>query len=162
MRRRALFFTCFLLLLAAFSCHNKDNATSTIPNNPNQVSPNMVNIPATAGNTSSNGKIAKMVFADTNYDFGDITAGDKVSHVFLFKNRGNGDLIISGASASCGCTKPYYPHDVKHPGDTGTISVTFDSSNKEGKILKTITISSNSQPPYRFLTITANIKPSNN
>lgn len=121
----------------------------------------MVNITASASG-QSNGKIPKMVFTDTNYDFGTIKEGEKVTHVFNYKNSGNGDLVISNAIASCGCTKPSYAPGVKHPGDTGTISVTFDSSNKTGKMVKLITISNNCQPPHKFLTINANIQPSNN
>ncbi len=121
----------------------------------------MVNVPASAS-TSTPGKLPKIAFSDTSHDFGNITEGQKVSYAFHFKNIGQGDLIISGAGASCGCTKPYYPKDVKHAGDTGTISVTFDSSNKTGKVVKTIKVSSNTQPPIIFLTITSNIQPSNN
>ena len=38
-----------------------------------------------------------MVFTDTNYDFGNIKEGEKVTHVFIYKNYGNGDLVISNA-----------------------------------------------------------------
>jgi len=157
MRRLLLFTACFCSLLAMFSCHTNSANNSTT----DQISPNLINIPASATNTS-NGKIPKMVFTDTNFDFGTIKEGDKVTHVFTFKNEGQGDLIIASATASCGCTLPSYPHEVKHPGDTGTISVTFDSSNKTGKVVKTVTITCNTQPDNKFLTINANIQPSNN
>ena len=158
MRRLSLPVICFSLALAASSCHHADPANAT---DPNQLSQNLVTIKASAS-TPPNGKLPKMIFPDSSFDFGKIISGQKVSHAFHFKNTGEGDLIISGASGSCGCTKPYYPKDVKHPGDTGTINVTFDSSNKAGKVVKTITVSSNSVPPYKVLTITADIQPSNN
>lgn len=157
MKKLFLFFTCLFSLLAAFSCHNK----ATDNTDENQFSPNLINIPASA-NSKTPGKLPKIVFTDTNFDFGSIKEGDKVTHVFIFKNEGEGDLLIASATASCGCTTPTFPHEVKHPGDTGTISVTFDSSKKTGKVVKSITIISNSQPPYKFLTINANIQPSNN
>jgi len=161
MRRLFLFNICLVLLLAVFSCQNKNAANNTVPTNSNQLSPNVINIPASAS-PQAGGKLPKMVFTDTTYDFGTIPEGAKVTHIFTFKNEGQGDLVIAGASASCGCTKPTYPQGVKHPGDTGTISVTFDSSNKSGKMAKEVTISTNCQPPYKFLTINVNIKPSNN
>lgn len=159
MKKLLVTFICYTSLLTVLSCRNKN----TIPtvNNPNQLSQNLINIPASASGQTS-GKIPKMVFTDTNFDFGNITEGDKVTHLFTFKNEGSADLIITAATATCGCTTPIYPHTVKHPGDTGTISVTFNSSNKAGRIVKTITIQSNCQPPYKFLTINANIKPSKN
>lgn len=160
MKRLSLFFVGFILLVAVYSCRNNSPNGKTL-NDPNQLSQNLVNIQSSAS-TPPNGKLPKLVFTDTNYDFGTITAGDKVTHVFNFKNMGEGDLIITGAAAGCSCTKPSYAHTVKHPGDTGTISVTFDSSNKQGKHVKTITVTSNAMPSFRFLTITANIQPSNN
>jgi|SRR6185312_14452349 len=157
MKKIGLIFISLCLLTALFSCH-QNNSTG---NDTNKISPDLINIPASA-NSTSDGKLPKIVFTDTNFDFGNITEGAKVAHVFIFKNTGNADLVITGATASCGCTTPIFPHDVKHPGDTGTISVTFDSSNKTGKVTKAITIVSNSQPPYKFLTINANIQPTNN
>ena len=154
MRKLFLYSTCLFPLLSVFSCNNSNTGNS------NQLSPNLINIPASADGNSS-GKLPKIVFTDTTFDFGTITEGAKVTHVFKFKNEGQGDLIIASATASCGCTKPTFPHEVKHPGDTGSISVTFDSSNKQGKLDKRITIVSNSQPPYRLLIIKVNIQPSN-
>lgn len=157
MRRLFLFSISFFSVLAVFSCNGSNSGNS------NQLSPNLVNIPASA-NGNANGKLPKMVFTDTSFDFGTIITGAKVTHVFKFKNEGEGDLIIASATASCGCTKPTFPHDVKHPGDTGSISVTFDSSNKLGKLEKRITIGSNCQPPFRLLIINVNVvqQPSNN
>jgi len=157
MKKIGLVFISFCLLTALFSCRRNNSQDSGT----DKISANLVNIPASA-NSKSDGKLPKIVFTDTNFDFGTIVEGAKVSHVFIFKNTGNADLVITSATASCGCTIPIFPHDVKHPGDTGTISVTFDSSNKTGKMTKAITIISNSQPPYKFLTINANIQPTNN
>jgi Protein of unknown function (DUF1573) len=161
MRRFFLVSISYFVIIVLFSCRNNNVSDNPANGNSSPVPSDVVNIPASASSTS-NGKLPKMVFADTNFDFGKITAGDKVTHIFVYKNEGEGDLVISNATASCGCTKPSYTHQVKHPGDTGTISVTFDSSNKSGKVVKAITISSNCQPPYKFLTINATIQPSNN
>jgi hypothetical protein len=161
MRRYFLFSLSYSVIIVLFSCRNNSASDNSGNNNTTPIPSDVVNIPASAS-SNSNGKLPKMIFADTNFDFGKITEGAKVSHVFIYKNTGEGDLVISNATASCGCTKPSYTHQVKHPGDTGTISVTFDSSNKSGKVVKSITISSNCQPPYKFLTINANIQPSTN
>lgn len=151
-----LFISLFSLSMMFFSCNNK-----AANSNPNNISPSLINIPASA-NAPSDGKLPKLVFTDTTFDFGNIKEGDKVTHVFTFKNEGQGDLIIASATASCGCTIPTYPHQVKHPGDTGTISIIFDSSNKTGKVTKAITVVSNTQPPFKYLIINANIQPLNN
>lgn len=159
MWRLFLVSVCLTALTAISSCRDK-NKDATL-NTPNQISPDVVNINASASGRSD-GKLPKLVFSDTNYDFGSIKEGEVVTHIFTYKNEGNGELVISNATASCGCTKPSYANGVKHPGDTGTISVTFDSSKKTGKMVKLVTISTNCQPALKYLTININIQPSTN
>ncbi len=84
-------------------------------------------------------------FYETEYNFGSIKEGDIVEHTFNFTNTGNSPLIISDAKASCGCTVPSFSSDEIASGDTGSISVKFDSSNKTGSQNKTITITANTE-----------------
>ena len=60
---------------------------------------------------SNNGGKPKMTFAETKHDFGKIMQGEKVNWTFDFTNTGDGDLVISQASASCGCTVPEWPKE---------------------------------------------------
>ncbi|MGP8215908.1 MAG: DUF1573 domain-containing protein [Bacteroidia bacterium] len=108
--------------------------------------------------TSLVGKVPSMVFTDTTHDFGSINQGEKVSYTFKFKNTGNVDLVISSATGSCGCTVPKYPKGTIHPGDEGQIDVTFDSSGKQGKVEKMVSLVTNCQPNTKILTITADIQ----
>ena len=103
------------------------------------------------------GKLPTMIFADTTHDFGTINQGEKVSYTFKFKNTGSTDLVISSATGSCGCTVPHYPKGTIHPGEDGQVDVTFDSSGKQGKVEKMVTLVTNCQPNTKILTITANI-----
>ena len=43
------------------------------------------------------------------YDFGVIEQGEKVTYDFKFTNTGKTPLIITDASATCGCTVPEFP-----------------------------------------------------
>lgn len=147
MKKLLLFIVPAMLL---WGCHGGQGDKSGINSS-------LVNIPQ-SGNGDNNGKLPTMIFADTNHDFGTIDQGEKVSYTFKFKNTGNADLIISSAVGSCGCTVPHYPKGTVAPGDTGTVDVTFDSSGKQGKILKTVTIVTNCQPNTKIITITANIQ----
>ena len=100
------------------------------------------------------------------HDFGDIIQGEKVSYVFQFKNSGNEPLKIQRVESGCSCTPTagdtsrYYL-----PGETGEITVTFDSETKpgaipkQGIIQKRITILSNSKNKIDFVNIRMNVLP---
>jgi hypothetical protein len=109
------------------------------------------------GMVEDNGKAPKMVFDSASHAFGDIQQGDIVSWSFDFVNKGDGDLLISSAQTSCGCTVPDYPHDPIKPGDKGTIKVKFNSEGKEGVQEKSVTIFANTKPDRNILKISANV-----
>lgn len=77
------------------------------------------------------------------YDFGTVKEGPDVEHIFKFKNVGKEPLIITNASASCGCTVPEWPKEPILPGKTGQLKVTFHTQGKAGAVLKTVYIQSN-------------------
>lgn len=84
-----------------------------------------------------------MTFEKSEYNFGEINQGDKVSYTFKFQNTGNAPLIISNARASCGCTVPEWPKEPVAPGASGKIDVVFNSAGKSGQQTKSITITTN-------------------
>ncbi len=104
-----------------------------------------------------NAKFASMNFAETDHDFGNITQGDKVQHVFTFTNNGDTDLIITDAKSSCGCTVPEYPKTPVKPGEKASLTVSFNSSGKKGITKKTIRIHANTKNEVETLSIVANI-----
>jgi len=87
------------------------------------------------------------------YDFGKITEGDVVTYDFKFKNIGNSPLIISSATATCGCTVPEYPKEPVAPGANGVIRVVFNSSAKPGMQNKIVSITANTIPSLTELNI---------
>jgi len=97
-----------------------------------------------------NGEIS---FEELEYDFGEITSGEKVTYIYTFTNTGEVPLVLSNAKGSCGCTVPSWPKAPILPGEQGTIEVTFDSSNKSGRQSKRVTITANTNPAQTFLTI---------
>ena len=99
------------------------------------------------------GPTTSMSFDELKYDFGTVTAGEKVQYAYKFKNTGAEPLIISNAKGSCGCTVPEWPKEPIAPGETSEILVQFDSSNKSNKQSKRVTITANTNPAQTFLTI---------
>ena len=99
-------------------------------------------------------------FDKTSHDFGTIQEGEKVTTTFNFTNTGDVDLIIVDARGSCGCTVPQYPKNTPiAPGETGSILVSFDSSNKPGIQQKSVTLSANTASGREMLRIKSNVTP---
>jgi hypothetical protein len=103
------------------------------------------------------GPKTKMNFTQETYDFGTVSEGDKVEHIYKFKNSGNEPLIISNAQGSCGCTVPQWPKEPIAPGKSGEIKVVFDSKGKAGKQSKTVTITANTDPATTTINITGEV-----
>ncbi|MDL1913506.1 MAG: DUF1573 domain-containing protein [Bergeyella sp.] len=80
--------------------------------------------------------LTSVALSRSTHDFGKIQKGKTVEHVYEIKNMGKNPLIISTIKPSCGCTVPKYTKEPIPPGKTGKISLSFDSSNFEGKIRK--------------------------
>jgi hypothetical protein len=104
------------------------------------------------------GPTTTMSFEHTDYDYGTVKEGEKVKHVYKFKNTGKEPLIISSAKGSCGCTVPKWPSDPIPPGGTGEIDVEFDSKGKPGKQSKRVTVTANTVPAQTFLNISGNVE----
>ena len=85
----------------------------------------------------------QIAFDTTEYDFGKIKAGDKVTRVFEFENEGTEPLLLLGVQTSCGCTAPSWPKDPIMPGEKGEVQIIFNSTGKSGSQNKRVTVSSN-------------------
>lgn len=106
------------------------------------------------------GKLPKITFAEKGiYDFGALTEGDTVEHVFAFTNTGEFPLIINNITASCGCTTPDWPHEPVLPGAKSSVRVRFNSRGKSGEQNKTITIFANTEPATTDLQFKAMVNP---
>jgi hypothetical protein len=97
-------------------------------------------------------KVAKIEFKSDVIDYGTIEKGSDGVRVFEFTNTGDAPLIISNVKSTCGCTVPKKPDGPIMPGETGEISVKYDT-NRVNPIRKTITVTSNADTPTVALKI---------
>ena len=102
------------------------------------------------------------IIGEETIDFGKVIEGEKVHLEFKIKNSGTGNLIISKASASCGCTSLEYPEGVLEEGESDVVNVTFDSKGRVGNQTKKITLVSNTTPNIKILTIKGEVAPFEN
>ena len=97
-------------------------------------------------NAQTNGPVIS--WEKSTYDFGDLVQGDKVEHIFKFRNTGKEPLIITNVQVTCGCTTPKgWARDPIAPGQSSEITVAFNSLGKFGKQNKVVTIISNAANP---------------
>lgn len=105
-------------------------------------------------------KMPKITFAEKGiHDFGILTEGDTVEHIFKFTNTGEFPLIINNITASCGCTTPEWPREPVAPGATSSVRVRFNSRGKIGEQNKTITVIANTDPAMTDLQFRALVNP---
>jgi len=121
------------------------------------ISTDIVNNPQTAGGTNENAKLPAIKFEEELFEFGEISQGEKVEHVFMFTNTGEADLIVTSAKGSCGCTVPEWPKKPIKPGEKGEINVIFNSEGKKGKQHKKVTIVANTQPSTNVVAISGDV-----
>lgn len=140
----------FVFILAA-------GLVACAPRKDKEIDTDMVNMEATASGNAPAGKAPQMKFESLEHDFGTISQGERVSTQFKFKNTGGTDLVISDAVGSCGCTVPDYPKKAIAPGAEDVIKVEFNSEGKQGKQQKTVTLTTNCEPPTIMLTINADV-----
>lgn len=91
-------------------------------------------------------------FAKEAHDFGKIEQGKPVTYVFSFKNTGTAPIVVTDATASCGCTKPSWSKEPVAPGQTGSVSATFNAAGM-GPFNKTVTVTSNAKTSTVYLTL---------
>lgn len=147
--RRGSLFCLLLSALFLFGCGSNSNiggpSVSDIKN------------PATPDGIDEKANMPAIEFEQLSYDFGKVIQGEILSYTFNFKNVGKSNLFISGTTASCGCTTSVPPKAPVLPGETGTITITFDSKTKIGEVVSHLVVTANTYPAQTVLTVYANV-----
>jgi hypothetical protein len=93
------------------------------------------------------------------YDFGTVTEGTPVQHVFTIRNAGKADLVIKAVHTSCGCTAAKPTKTKLAPGESSDLAVTFDTHYEKGHRSRMITVYTNDPlTPAATLTMAGDIK----
>lgn len=103
--------------------------------------------------------VTTVEFTEDSHNFGEIKEGEKVSHVFKFKNTGDNPLKLTNVKPSCGCTTPDWSREEVAPGEEGFVKVEFDSKGKTGVQKKSVTVTANTEPKAKILTFSGEVVP---
>lgn len=98
-------------------------------------------------------------FEKSHHNFGNVDEGAQLEYSFKFTNVGDGPLLITEASASCGCTVPKWPTRPIQPGESDFIPVMFNTDGRKDAQNKTITITANTDPAQTRISIAAFVIP---
>lgn len=88
---------------------------------------------------------AKIKFTETKKDLGKVRKGDVVSAEYEFKNEGDQPLIISNYEVECSCTTAEFPKQPIAPGQTGKVTVKFDTKSAYDRQDRKVEIISNAK-----------------
>lgn len=98
-------------------------------------------------------------FSETSYDFGLVKEEEgPVDHTFLFVNKGKQPLVITGVTASCGCTTTGWSEDAIPAGKLGFVKAQYNPLNRPGAFKKSLTVTTNGDPNIVTLYIEGFVK----
>lgn len=100
----------------------------------------------------------KVEWLGKTYDFGTFDEDlGKVSCDIKFVNTGDDDVVITNVRPTCGCTASRYTQAPVAPGDTGTITLTYNPKGRPGKFSKDVIVNVNVEPVRNVITVTGNV-----
>lgn len=141
----------FLLIFSLSACsgdslEGREKSVREIKTAEPIANADIIRNPVAADGTMDTVNVAKLSFEIEKYDFGKVNEGEIVYHVFEFENVGKVPLLIRDVRSTCGCTVPEWPETPVAPGERGSISVKFDTTNKYSEQSKPIIITANTYP----------------
>lgn len=111
---------------------------------------------AIIGFTSMTLAIGEFKFEKETHDFGSIPQNKPASYDFKFSNTGDAPIILTEVKPSCGCSVAEYTRTPIKPGESGTITVTYNAAAK-GPFTKQFTVKSNTKTPIKTLTVKGSV-----
>ena len=73
-------------------------------------------------------------------DFSTIKIGTVAEFTFKVKNVSNSAIVISSAAPSCGCTASTYTTTPIKPGETGSVTASYNTEGRPGFFYKSVRV----------------------
>lgn len=107
----------------------------------------------TATAVAQNPPAPKIVLSKTGWNFGEVWHGETPTTTVDIRNEGNAPLRLTKVKACCGSNATQPARMVIPPGESETITLTFDSLNKQHKVKSKLVVRSNDpvNPEIRFV-----------
>jgi hypothetical protein len=159
---RSLYFIYFLLIttiLAWIGCNDDNSAKKVGEIRSEGPISNIVRNPVTADGPIDTLNIAKIQFERLIYTFGSVKEGTMVKQSFSFTNTGRVPLLINDCRSTCGCTVPEWPKKAIMPGESGSITVQFNTEGRKYDQDRPVTIIANTYPKNTIIRLQGFVEP---
>jgi hypothetical protein len=101
----------------------------------------------------------KISLSQTSWDFGTVWQGTSLETEFKVENTGDEPLTI-GVKSSCGCTVATKPRSPLPPGESDTMTISYDSVRRRGPARQTVTLTTNDPArPRVVFSVRGDVKP---
>lgn len=137
---------------------NSAKQLEAIPNEGGKIA-DIIRNPVSADTPLDTINVAKLVFEELSYDFGEVKEGEIVVKTFKFANEGKVPLLISDARSTCGCTVPNWPKNPIEPGGSGAIKVEFKTEGKTQNQRKPVVVTANTYPAQTQIYLQGFVRP---
>jgi hypothetical protein len=155
----AVFALSCLMACGPKNVEKKDNGLQEVRLDEKASNADIVRLPVSGDGKADASNMAQMVFETTEFNFGAITEGAVVKHIFKFKNVGPVPLVISDIQTSCGCTVPDWQRAPIQAGASSEIKVQFNSEGKNGAQEKAVRVIANTLPNETVLMVSGRVNP---
>jgi hypothetical protein len=154
-----IYFLLITSILVWIGC-NDDNSTKKVGEirSEGPIS-NIVRNPVTADGPIDTINIAKIQFDQLIYTFGSVKEGTVVKQSFSFTNTGRVPLLINDCRSTCGCTVPEWPKKAIMPGESGSITVQFNTEGRKYDQDRPVTIIANTYPKNTIIRLQGFVEP---
>ncbi len=124
--------------------------------NDSKINTDLINNPLSGSEQES--KVPKVTFTEQRFEFGTISQGEVLEHVFELTNTGDAPLLISSVYGSCGCTVvDDWAKEPIAPGEKTNFTARFNSESKEGMQTIKITVEANTLPAKSVTVMAGNV-----
>ena len=96
----------------------------------------------------------RLAWHEEKWDFGTTEEGETVRHTYRFTNYNSYPVTIKNVKPSCGCTSPDWTKDSISEGESGYITVEFDSKGKFGVQHKSLSVTFERSDEVKLLSFT--------
>ena len=151
-----LAFYMSVVWMSLLSCQKTRNGHPVKPNRNPWAE--IVEMQATLAHPDAKDKVGHIVFESDTISLGKVPARSYVTRDVGFRIEGKGPVVLLNCASSCGCTAPRCPKKIYHPGDKGSFTIKFRSTDQPpGPFVKEVHLKIYGIPAKKTIIVTGSV-----